>query len=65
MLFVLHNACEIYAGGQADETAGALKVEVLEVAPDAVCCFQDTPGLVRFKLFLISTGFDYMSVEDI
>ena len=24
-----------------------------------------TPGLIQFKLFLISTSFDYMSVEDI
>ena len=50
MLLVLHNACEIYAQKQADETSGAFKVVVLEVTPDAVCCFQDGLSLLFVRL---------------
>ena len=46
MWLVLHNACEIYAGKQINETSGAFEVEVLEVTPDIVCCFQDGLSLL-------------------
>ena len=49
MLLVLHNACKIDAGKQAYETSGAFKVVMLEVTPDAVCCFQDGLSLLGVR----------------